>query len=133
MCFQIWPHICVLTRPRLLFVAVDLCPFFGYLRYLVTALRGGVVRGRAAYRRRRQVSLDVGDAGRVVRHVGEDESLFVVILAEYLVLAQVEAVAHAEPATRQRVLSSGARTGAECTLQTARKFTKKSISTLQVS
>jgi hypothetical protein len=46
------------------------------------------------------VSLDVGDAGRVVRHVGEDESLFVVILAQYLVLAQVEAVTHAEPATR---------------------------------
>ena len=46
------------------------------------------------------LSLDVGDAGRVVRHVGEDKSLFVVILAEDLVLAQVEAVAHAEPATR---------------------------------
>ena len=46
------------------------------------------------------LSLDVGDAGRVVRHVGEDESLFVVILAEDLVLTQVEAVAHAEPATR---------------------------------
>ena len=46
------------------------------------------------------LSLNVGDAGRIVRHVGEDESLFVVILAEDLVLAQVESVAHAEPATR---------------------------------
>jgi len=46
------------------------------------------------------LSLDVGDTGRVVRHVGEDESLFVVILAEDLVLAQIESVAHAEPATR---------------------------------
>ena len=46
------------------------------------------------------MSLDVGDAGRVVRHVGEDESLFVVILAEDLVFAKVEAVAHAEPATK---------------------------------
>jgi hypothetical protein len=47
------------------------------------------------------LSLDVGDAGRVVRHVGEDQSLFVVILAEDLVLAKVEAVAHAKPATIQ--------------------------------
>ena len=78
------------------------------------------------------MSLDVGDAGRVVRHVGEDKSLFVVILAEDLVLAQVEAVAHAEPATRKLVLSSGVRTGADCTLQTARNFTK-SINTLQLS
>jgi hypothetical protein len=66
------------------------------------------------------LSLNVGDAGRIVRHVGEDESLFVVILAEDLVLAQVEPVAHTEPATRKRELSSGARTGANCTLQTVR-------------
>jgi len=79
------------------------------------------------------LSLDVGDAGRVVRHVGEDESLFVVILAEDLVLTQVEAVAHAEPATKTRVLSSRAPTGADCTLQTARNFTNKSISALKVS
>ena len=46
------------------------------------------------------MSLDVGDAGRVVRHVGKDEPLFVVVLAEDLVLAQVEAVAHTEPETR---------------------------------
>jgi len=62
------------------------------------------------------VSLDVGDAGRVVRHVGEDESLFVVILAKYLVLAQVKSVAHAEPATRKRVPSSGARNGGTAVL-----------------
>ena len=60
------------------------------------------------------LSLDVGDGGRVERHVGEDESLFVVILAEDLVLAQAEAVAHAEPATIHRT-----RTDLDCTLQTA--------------
>ena len=62
------------------------------------------------------MSLDVGDAGRVVRHVGEDESLFVVILAKYLVLAQVKSVTHAEPATRKRVLSSRARNGGTAVL-----------------
>ena len=71
------------------------------------------------------MSLDVGDAGRVVRHVGEDESLFVVILAEDLVLAQVEAVADAEPATRHVRCHHERRTGADCPLQTARNFTKK--------
>jgi len=48
------------------------------------------------------LSLDMGEAGRVVRHVGEHESLLVVVLAQDLVLAQVEAVAHTEPATQQR-------------------------------
>jgi hypothetical protein len=48
------------------------------------------------------LSLDVGDAGRVVRHVGEDESLLVVVLTEDLVLAQVEAIAHTEPATNEK-------------------------------
>jgi hypothetical protein len=47
------------------------------------------------------VSLDVRNAGRVVRHVGEHKSLLVVILAEDLVLAQVEAVAHAEPTNKR--------------------------------
>jgi len=60
------------------------------------------------------LSLDVGDAGRVVRHVGEDESLFVVILTEDLVLAQVEAVADAEPATRHVRCHHERRTGADC-------------------
>jgi hypothetical protein len=68
------------------------------LRYLATALRGEV-RGRSAYRRRREVSLDVGEAGRVVRHIGEHKSLLVVVLTQDLVVAQVETVAHTEPAT----------------------------------
>jgi hypothetical protein len=46
------------------------------------------------------LSLDVSDTGSIVRHVGEDESLFAVVLAEDLVLARVEADDHAEPATR---------------------------------
>jgi hypothetical protein len=46
------------------------------------------------------LSLDVGEAGRVVRHVGENESLFTVVFAQDLVLAQVEAIAHAKPATK---------------------------------
>ena len=79
-------------------MTMDLFPSSGYLRYLATALRGEV-RGRAAYRGRRQMSLDVSEAGRVVRHVGENESLLVVVFAQDLVLAQVEAVAHTEPAT----------------------------------
>jgi hypothetical protein len=45
------------------------------------------------------LSLDVGEAGRVVRHVGENESFFVVVLAQDLVLTQVEAIADTEPAT----------------------------------
>jgi hypothetical protein len=36
---------------------------------------------------------------RIVRHVREDEPLLVVVLAEDLVLAEVEAIADAEPAT----------------------------------
>jgi len=61
------------------------------------------------------LSLDVGDAGRVVRHVGEDESLFVVILAKDLVLTQVKAVAHTEPATRHvSCHNEHERTGADC-------------------
>jgi hypothetical protein len=48
------------------------------------------------------MSLDVGDAGRVVRHVGENESLLVVVLAEDLVFTEVEAVAHTEPKTEEK-------------------------------
>jgi hypothetical protein len=46
------------------------------------------------------LSLDVGEARRVVRHIGENESLFMVVFAQHLVLAQVRAVAHTEPATK---------------------------------
>lgn len=45
------------------------------------------------------MSLDVGEAGRVVRHIGEHKSLLVVVLTQDLVVAQVETVAHTEPAT----------------------------------
>jgi hypothetical protein len=79
----------------------DFLPVCRWLRYLGTALKGEV-KVRAAYRGRRQVSLDVGDAGRVVRHVGENESLLVVVLTEDFVLAQIEAVAHTEPKTEEK-------------------------------
>jgi hypothetical protein len=76
-------------------------PVCRWLRYLAAALKGEV-RGRAAYRGRRQVSLDVSDAGRVVRHIGEDESLLIVVFTQDLVLAQVKAIAHTEPGTNDK-------------------------------
>jgi hypothetical protein len=45
------------------------------------------------------LSLEVRDTGRVVGHVGEDESLLIVVFTQDLVLAQVEAIAHTEPGT----------------------------------
>lgn len=46
-----------------------------------------------------RVPLELRDAGRVVRHVGEHQPLLVVVLAQDLVLAQVEPVSDAEPTT----------------------------------
>lgn len=45
----------------------------------------------------RGLPLQVRKRRRVVRHVSEHEALLVVILAQDLVVAQVEPVAHAEP------------------------------------
>lgn len=45
----------------------------------------------------RGLPLEVRERRRVVRHVGEHQALLVVILAQDLVVAQVEPVAHAEP------------------------------------
>lgn len=45
----------------------------------------------------RGLPFEVRKRRRVVRHVGEHEPLFVVIFAENLVLAQIKAVADAEP------------------------------------
>jgi hypothetical protein len=49
---------------------------------------------------------------RIVRHVREDEPLLVVVLAEDLVLAEVEAIADAEPATEnvKMILQTGGKT-----------------------
>ena len=45
------------------------------------------------------LALEVGETGRVVGHVGEHQSFLVVVFTQNLVLAQVEAVPHTEPAT----------------------------------
>lgn len=53
-------------------------------------------RGRATGRARHSGARTGGTAE--VRHVSEDHSLLVVVLAQDAILVQVEAVAHAEPA-----------------------------------
>jgi hypothetical protein len=45
------------------------------------------------------LSFEMCEAGRVVRHTGEHNSLLIVVLTQDLVLAQVETVTHTEPAT----------------------------------
>lgn len=56
-------------------------------------------RSETAYRRRRQVRglpLEMRKRRRIVRHVGEHQPLFVVVLAQDLVFAQVKPIADAE-------------------------------------
>lgn len=62
--------------------------------------------GCAAVGGRPGLALDLGEVGGVVCEVGEDHALLVVVLAEDLVVAEEEPVAHAEPAwlTRGRPL-----------------------------
>mgnify|MGYP005983626897 CR=1 FL=1 len=52
-----------------------------------------------SYRRDRRLPLKVRQWRRVVRHIGEDQPLLVVVFAEYLVFAQVEAIADTESGT----------------------------------
>ena len=46
----------------------------------------------------------MGETGRVVGHVGEHQSFLVVVFTQNLILAEVEAVPHTEPATSSEFL-----------------------------
>ena len=63
--------------------------YFFYIKEYKYAYRGrGQMRG---------LPLEVRERRRVVSHVREHQAFFVVVLAQDLVVAQVEPVAHAEP------------------------------------
>lgn len=51
------------------------------------------------YRWNRRLPLEMRQRRRIVSHVGEDEPLLVVVLAQYFVLAQIKPISNAEPAT----------------------------------
>lgn len=70
----------------------------------ISKYNGGYVRVSclASYLQVTDLPSNVGQTGGVVGHVGEDETLFIVVFAEDLVVAEVKPVADTEPAKTKR-------------------------------